>query len=72
MNKRTASCVALSALVAILQLATPTGASAQSSSALRVISEQTVGGVAFPESVAYDPRARFFTSASSSPSSIRC
>ena len=54
MNKRTSACLALSAALAIAQPAISPEASAQ----VRVSSEQTVGGFAFPESVAYDPRAK--------------
>jgi hypothetical protein len=68
MNKRTSACLALSAALAIVQPAISPEASAQ----VRVSSEQTVGGFAFPESVAYDPRPKCCTSASSAPSSIRC
>ena len=45
--------VAFSAFVAMAQLGVSPEASAQSK--LRVVSEQTVSGFAFPESVAYDP-----------------
>lgn len=55
MNRRTSAFLALSAAMAVAQLTSPTAASAQG---LRVSSEQTVGGFAFPESVAYDPKAK--------------
>ena len=58
MNKRTSACLALSAALAIAQPAISPEASAQAGGALRVSSEQTVGGFAFPESVAYDPKAK--------------
>ncbi|MGH8680055.1 MAG: hypothetical protein ACREVS_16280 [Burkholderiales bacterium] len=58
MNKRASVALALSAALAIAQPAISPEASAQASGALRVSSEQTVGGFAFPESVAYDPRAK--------------
>jgi len=54
MNNRTSVGLALSAALAIAQPAISPEASAQ----VRVSSEQTVGGFAFPESVAYDPRAK--------------
>ena len=56
MNKRTSVCLALAAALAVAQGAVAPEASAQG--APRVSSEQTVGGFAFPESVAYDPKAR--------------
>jgi hypothetical protein len=58
MNKRTSVRLALSVTVAVCQLGIAAGAFAQASGGLRVTSEQTVGGVAFPESVAYDPNAK--------------
>ena len=58
MNKRTAVCLALSAVLAIALPAISPEACAQASGGLRVSSEQTVGGFAFPESVAYDPKAK--------------
>jgi hypothetical protein len=58
MNKRTSACLALSAALAAAQPAISPEASAQARVPLRVSSEQTVGGFAFPESVAYDPRAK--------------
>ena len=58
MNKWTSACLTLAAVLAILQVAIAPVASAQASRPLRVISEQTVGGLVFPESVAYDPAAK--------------
>ncbi|HSD43922.1 MAG TPA: hypothetical protein VLD36_18905 [Burkholderiales bacterium] len=58
MNKRSSACLTLAAVLGALQLAFATDAYAQASRPLRVISEQTVGGFAFPESVAYDPAAK--------------
>jgi len=48
----------LSACLPIVQVGSPPRASAQDVKPLRVVSEQTVKGFAFPESVAYDPQAR--------------
>jgi sugar lactone lactonase YvrE len=45
------------AIVLALSAVAP-GASAQETKALRVVSERTATGFAFPESVAYDPRAK--------------
>ena len=58
MSKRTSACLTLAAVLAILQLAIAPAVSAQASRPLRVLSEQTIGGLAFPESVAYDPAAK--------------
>ncbi len=58
MNKRTSVGLALSAALAIAQPAISPEVSAQAGRAFQVSSEQTVGGFAFPESVAYDPRAK--------------
>lgn len=58
MNKRTSLFLTLSAALAIVQSGISTEAAAQASGKLRVSSEQTVGGFAFPESVAYDPKAK--------------
>ena len=49
---------ALSASLAIVQTGIPPHASAQDVKPIRVVSEQTVKGFAFPESVAYDPQAK--------------
>ena len=54
MSTRTSMCLVLAAVLAIAQAA----AYAQAGGALRVTAEQTVGGFAFPESVAYDPTAK--------------
>jgi DNA-binding beta-propeller fold protein YncE len=51
-------CLVLSATLAIAPAAILPGAFAQSSGALRVTGEQTVGGFVHPESVAYDPKAK--------------
>jgi len=48
----------LSVCVAVAQLGIGTQAFGQQAKALRVVSDQTVTGFAFPESVAYDPRAK--------------
>ena len=58
MHKRTLATLALSALAAVCQLGIATAVSAQATSALRMTSEETVGGFPFPESVAYDPSAK--------------
>ena len=58
MNERPWVRFALSAVVAVCQFGIAAAASAQATGGLRVTSEQTVGGVAFPESVAYDPNAK--------------
>jgi len=54
MQNRTSVLIALSAALAVGQLAFSSAASAQ----YRVTSDQTVGGFAFPESVGYDPAAK--------------
>jgi hypothetical protein len=48
----------VSACAAIAQALVIAPASAQEAKGLRVVSDQTVTGFAFPESVAYDPRAK--------------
>jgi hypothetical protein len=58
MNRRTSVCVVAAAAVAVAQAAIVPEAFAQTSGGLRVTAEQTVGGFAFPESVAYDPKAK--------------
>ena len=58
MKRATAIVLALAASVALGPLGVSPGASAQETKALRVVSEQTATGFAFPESVAYDPRAK--------------
>ena len=50
--------LALSALLAIGPLSLGSEASAQDMKAMRVVSDQTVIGFKFPESVAYDPQAK--------------
>ncbi len=49
---------AVLAALALTQIACSPAASAPDMTPLRVAGERTVGGFAFPESVAYDPRAR--------------
>lgn len=44
--------------LAVAQIAFTTGAAGKEEKKLRVISEQTASGYAFPESVAYDPKAK--------------
>ncbi|HAM54817.1 MAG TPA: hypothetical protein DDZ42_15790 [Candidatus Rokubacteria bacterium] len=58
MRRRVSIALALSVSLALAQAAIPADASAQAPKALRVASEQTVTGFAFPESVAYDPQAK--------------
>ena len=48
----------LSACAAVAQLGIAAQANGQEPKALRLVSDQTVTGFAFPESVAYDPRAK--------------
>jgi len=48
----------LSVCMAVAQLGLSGDASGQGGKGLRVVSDQMVGGFAFPESVAYDPRAK--------------
>jgi len=48
----------LAACLPVVQVGNPPRASAQDVKPLRVVSEQTVKGFAFPESVAYDPQAK--------------
>src|ERR1700687_2564308 len=50
--------VILSAFMAAAHMGVAVEASAAESKKLRMISEQTVTGFAFPESVAYDPKAK--------------
>lgn len=50
--------LALSACLAVAQIGIAPRASAQDVKPLRVVSEQTVTGFAFPESVGYDPKAK--------------
>lgn len=49
---------ACSALLTIVQMALAPGGAAQEAKGMRVVSEHTVTGFAFPESVAYDPQAK--------------
>lgn len=49
---------AVLAALALAQIACSPAASAPDLKPLRVVGERTVGGFAFPESVAYDPRAK--------------
>jgi hypothetical protein len=56
MNTKT--CLALSAFLALVQPALAPQATAQAGGGLRMVSEQTVGGFAFPESVACDAKAK--------------
>lgn len=58
MSKRASVYLALSIGLAIAQAAVLPEAVAQAAGGLRVTAEQTVGGFAFPESVAYDPKAK--------------
>jgi hypothetical protein len=48
----------LSVCMAVAQLGISGAASGQEAKGLRVVSDRTVTGIAFPESVAYDPRAK--------------
>lgn len=50
--------LALSASLAVVQVGTPPGVSAQEMKAIRVVSDQAATGFAYPESVAYDPQAK--------------
>src|SRR3990172_7943372 len=56
-NKRMPVGLVLSACVAVAQMWVSPQASAQDAKGLRVVSDQTVSGFTFPESVAYDPKA---------------
>ena len=58
MNKGMPVGLVLSACVAVAQMGIAAQAFAQEAKGLRVISDQTVTGFAFPESVAYDPKAK--------------
>ncbi|MBI4253962.1 MAG: hypothetical protein HY616_02720 [Candidatus Rokubacteria bacterium] len=49
---------ALWAALAIMQVGTAPDVTAQDMKPIRVVSEQTVAGFAYPESVAYDPQAK--------------
>lgn len=58
MNKELKVALILSACAAVAQSGIAPQASGQDAKGLRVISDQTVTGFAFPESVAYDPKAK--------------
>jgi len=58
MNKGMPVGLVLAASVAVAHVWVSPQASAQDAKGLRVISDQTVSGFAFPESVAYDPKAK--------------
>ena len=58
MSKRTLAGLVLPVCMAIAQLGISGAASGQEAKGLRVVSDQTVTGLSFPESVAYDPRAK--------------
>ena len=58
MNKGMPVGLVVSACVAIAQMGMSPQASGQEAKGLRVVSDRTVTGIAFPESVAYDPRAK--------------
>jgi hypothetical protein len=58
MSMRNTAGLVLSASLAAAQIGIVTGAFAANANKLRVISEQTAAGFAFPESAAYDPAAK--------------
>jgi len=58
MNKGMPVGLVLAACVAVAQLGILPQASAQDPKGLRVVSDRTVSGFAYPESVAYDPKAK--------------
>jgi hypothetical protein len=58
MNKGMPVGLVLSACVAVAQLGISPDAFGQDAKGLRVVSDRTVTGIAFPESVAYDPKAK--------------
>ena len=58
MNKGMPVGLVLAACVAVGQVGISPQASAQDAKGLRVVSDRTVSGFAFPESVAYDPKAK--------------
>jgi hypothetical protein len=58
MNKGMPVGLVLSACVAVAQMWVSPQASAQDAKGLRVVSDRTVSGFAYPESVAYDPKAK--------------
>lgn len=57
MINRMQDCLVLFACIAIAQLGISSSASGQETAGLRAVSDRTVTGFAFPESVAHDPRA---------------
>jgi sugar lactone lactonase YvrE len=58
MKRKMPVSVALSVCAALLQLGVAATAFAQAAKPLHVVSDKTVTGLAFPESVAYDPAAK--------------
>ena len=58
MNKSTRVGLIVSACMAVLQMGVAQGASAPDAKGLRVVSDETATGLKFPESVAYDPKAK--------------
>ncbi len=58
MNGRMRVGLVLSACVAVAQMAVAPDVSGQEARGLRVVSDQAVTGFSFPESVAYDPKAK--------------
>ena len=58
MGRRMAIGLTLAACLAILQMGISPEVPAQEIKGIRVVSDQTVTGFAFPESVAYDPQAK--------------
>jgi hypothetical protein len=58
MRRRVAIALTLSAFLVVPWMASPPGAPAQEPKPLKVASERTATGFKFPESVAYDPRAK--------------
>ena len=68
MRKGTAIALTLLMSLVIGQAGIAPQAYAQDVQPLRVVSEQTVKGFAFPETVTYDPQAKVLYVASSAPS----
>lgn len=58
MNKGMSVGLVLSVCLAVVQLGLSPDAYGQEGKGLRVVSDRTIGGFAFPESVAYDPKAK--------------
>ena len=58
MSRKMTAGLLLSAIVMVAQMGVSPAALGQSAKGLRVVSEQTATGFAFPESVAYDPKAK--------------